>query len=147
MTFSWDGSCCSVFIYCTISVYFKPQLIERHLTISIQFIILDLRNPASPAAVKKRRQRLKMSQEKKDTQREKERLSKNAKRLVETHEDKAQHRKINCKCMKRKRLFETREESAKRNKTIRECVTKQRQNEFSLDTFNFVKPSTSIVLT
>jgi len=65
MTFLWDGICCSVFIYCTISEYFKPQLIEHHLTISIQFIILDLRNPASPAAVKKRRQRLKMSQKKK----------------------------------------------------------------------------------
>ena len=65
-----------------------------------------------------------MSQEKKDAQREKDRLSKNAKRQVETQE-----------------------ESAKRNKTIQECVTKQRQNEFSLDTFNFVKPSPSIVLT
>ncbi len=67
---------------------------------------------------------LKMSQEKKEAQREKDRLSKNAKRRVETQE-----------------------ESAKRNKTIQECVTKQRQNEFSSDTFNFVKPSTSIVLT
>ena len=53
------------------SEYFKPQLIERHLTISIQFIILDLRNPASPAADKKRRQRLKMSQEKKGCTEEK----------------------------------------------------------------------------
>ncbi len=57
------------------SEYFKPQLIERFLTISIQFIILDLRNLASPAAIKKRRQRLKMSQEKKDAQREKENLT------------------------------------------------------------------------
>ncbi len=68
MTFLWDGSCCTVFIFCTISEYFKPQLIERHLTITIQFVILDLRNPASPAAVKKRRQRLKMSQKKKYTE-------------------------------------------------------------------------------
>ena len=44
--------------------------------------------------------------QKKKRQREKDRLSKNAKRQVETQE-----------------------ESAKRNKTIRECVTKQRQNE------------------
>jgi hypothetical protein len=56
--------------------------------------------------------RLKMSQEKKIAQREKERLSKNAKRQVETQEDSAQRRKINSECMKRKRLFETQEESA-----------------------------------
>ncbi len=45
-----------------------------------------------------------MSQENKIEQREKERLSKNAKLLVETQEDSAQRRKINCECMKRKRL-------------------------------------------
>ena len=33
----------------------------RHLTMSIYLIVLDGRNPASPAAEKKRRQRLKMS--------------------------------------------------------------------------------------
>jgi hypothetical protein len=59
-----------------------------------------------------------MSQEKKDAQREKERLSKNVKRRVETQEENAQHRKINCECMKRKRLFETQEENAQRMKTM-----------------------------
>ena len=62
-------------------------LFMRHLTMSIYLIVLDGRNPASPAAEKKRRQRLKMSQEKKDAQREKERLSKNAKHQEETQED------------------------------------------------------------
>ncbi len=38
-------------------------LFERHLTISTYLLFLDGRNPASPAADKKRRQRLKMSQE------------------------------------------------------------------------------------
>jgi hypothetical protein len=87
------------------------------------------RNPASPAADKKRRQRLKMSQDKKDANKVKERLSKNAKCQVETHEDSAQRRRNNCECMKRKRLFETQEKSAKRKKTMRKCVTKQRQTE------------------
>ena len=41
-------------------------LFERHLTISTYLLFLDGRNPASPAADKKQRQRLKMSQEKKD---------------------------------------------------------------------------------
>ena len=88
-------------------------------------LFLDGRNPASPAADKKQRQRLKMSQEKKDAKREKERLSKNAKHQVETQEESAQRRKINFECMKRKQLFETQEESAKRKKTIQECMTKQ----------------------
>jgi len=101
---------------------------------SIYLIVLDGRNPASPAAEKKRRQRLKMSQEKKDAQREKERLSKNAKRQEETQEDNAQRRKINCEYMKRKRLFETQEESVKRRKTMRECVSKQRQTEKQTET-------------
>ena len=70
-----------------------------------------------------------MSQEKKDAQGEKERLSKNAKCQVETNEDSAQRRKINCECTKRKRLFETQEESAQCKKTMLECVTKQRQTE------------------
>ncbi len=65
------------------------------------------KNPASPAADKKQRQRLKMSQEKKNAKREKERLSKNTKRQVETQEESAQRRKINFECMKRKQLFET----------------------------------------
>ena len=70
-----------------------------------------------------------MSQEKKIAQREKERLSKNAKRQVETQEDSAQLRKINCECMKRKRLFETHEESAQRKKTMQEYMTKQLKTE------------------
>ena len=66
-----------------------------------------------------------MSQEKKDAQREKERLSKNSKGQVETQEDSAQHRKINCECMKRKCLFETHEERGQRKKTMQEYMTKQ----------------------
>jgi hypothetical protein len=92
----WDGRCCSVFIYVWSQNILNNNLFERHLTIPTTFIILDCRNPASPAAEKKRRQRLKMSQEKKDAQREKERLSKNAKRQVDTQEDSTQRRKINC---------------------------------------------------
>ncbi len=61
-------------------------LFERHLTISTYLLFLDGRNPASPAADKKWWQRPKMSQEKKDAQREKERFSMNAKRQVETQE-------------------------------------------------------------
>ena len=70
-----------------------------------------------------------MSQEKKDAQREKERLSKNAKHQVETNKESAQRRKINCECMKRRCLFETQEESALRKKTNRDCMAKQRQTE------------------
>ena len=57
-------------------------------------------------------------QEKKDTQREKERLSKNAKRQVETQEESAQRKKTDHDCKMRKRLFETQEESAQRKKTM-----------------------------
>ena len=74
---------------------------------SISFSVLGSRNPASPAAEKMRRHRLKMSQEKKDTQRAKERLSKNAKRQVETQEESAQHRKIDRHRKMRQRLTET----------------------------------------
>ena len=70
-----------------------------------------------------------MSQEKKDTQRAKETLSKNAKRQVETQEDSAHRRNINCEYMKRKRLFETQEESDQRKKINRDCIAKQRQTE------------------
>jgi len=96
---------------------------------SIYLFILDGRNPASPAAERMRRLRLKMSQEKMDAQRVKERLSKNAKRQVETQDDSAQRRKINCEYMKRKRLFETQEESDQCKKIIRDCMAKQRQTE------------------
>ena len=64
-----------------------------------------------------------MSQATKDAQREKERLSKNAKRQVETQEESAHRRKTERDCKMKKRLFETQEESAKRKKTMRECVT------------------------
>jgi len=100
-------------------------LFKRHLTMSIFFIVLDGRNPASPAAERMRQHRLKMSQEKKDIQRAKDTLSRNAKRHVETPEDMAQRRKINCECMKRKRLFETQEESDQRKKINRDCIAKQ----------------------
>jgi hypothetical protein len=39
-------------------------LFKRHLTMSIFFIVLDGRNPVSPAAERMRQHRLKMSQEK-----------------------------------------------------------------------------------
>ncbi len=117
-------------MYCWSSEYFKQTpLFECHLTISTYLLFLDGRNPASPATDKKRRQRLKMSQEKKDAQREKERLSKNAKCQVETQEVSAQRKKTDRDCKMRKRLFETQEESAQRKKTMRECVTKQRRTE------------------
>lgn len=104
-------------------------LFNRHLTMSICLLILDGRNPASPAAERMRRLRLNMSQEKKDAQRVKERLLKNAKRHEETQEDSTRRRKINCEYKKRKRLFETQEESDQRKKIIRNCVAKQRQTE------------------
>ena len=96
---------------------------------SIYVIVLDGRNALSPAAVKKRRQRLRMTQEKKDAQRVKERLSKNAKRHVETQEAYAQRMKINWEHIKRKRLFETQEERNQHKKISRDCMAKQRQTE------------------
>jgi len=91
--------------------------------------VLGGRNPASPAAVKMRRKRLKMSQENIDGQRVKDRLSKNAKRQVETQEESAQRRKNNCEYMKRIRLFETQKESDQRKNTMREYNMRQRQIE------------------
>ena len=96
---------------------------------SIYVIVLDGRNALSPAAVKKRRQRLRMMQEKKDAQRVKERLSKNAKRHVETQEAYSQRVKINWEHIKRKRLFETQEERNQHKKIRRDCMAKQRQTE------------------
>ncbi len=66
-----------------------------------------------------------MSQEKKGNQREKERLSKNAKRCTETQEECAKRRKINCDSMMRKRQTKTNEQGAKCMKTMQECVLKQ----------------------
>ncbi len=48
-----------------------------------------------------------MSQEKKDTQKEKERLSKNAKRHIKTLEECAKHSKTMRECVKRQRQTET----------------------------------------
>jgi hypothetical protein len=48
------------------------------------------RNPASPAAEKKLRQCLNLSQEKREAKSNKERLSKNAKHHTETQEEGAQ---------------------------------------------------------
>ncbi len=96
---------------------------------STYLVFLDGRNPASPATERMQKLRLKMSQEKKDAQREKERLSKNAKRRVETQGESAQCRKINLECMKSKQLFETlfetQEESAQLKKT--DCDLKVKQ--------------------
>jgi hypothetical protein len=52
-------------------------------TLKVQWFVGE-RNLTSPAAEKKQKQRFTMSQEKKDTQREKERLSKIAKHCTET---------------------------------------------------------------
>jgi hypothetical protein len=51
--------------------------------------------------VKKQKQRLKMSQEKMDTHREKERLSKNAKHHNKTQEECAKRKKTMLECVKR----------------------------------------------
>ncbi len=66
-----------------------------------------------------------MSQEKKENQKDKERLSKNAKRCTETQEKCAKCSKINCDSMMRKRQTETDKQGAKRMKTMQECVSKQ----------------------
>jgi hypothetical protein len=71
----------------------------------------------------------KRSQEKKDAQKEKERLIKNAKCCTETQEECAKCRKTNCDSMMRKRPAETDEQGAKRKKTMQECVSKQRLTE------------------
>jgi hypothetical protein len=70
-----------------------------------------------------------MSQEKKDAQRDKEKLSKNAKRHLETPEENTQRRDNDRDRKTRKRLFETPEDSAKRKKTDCDRKTKQRQSE------------------
>ncbi len=54
-----------------------------------------------------------MSQEKKDSQREKERIIKNAKRRMETQAECDKHRKKNHDSMMRKRQTETDEQGAK----------------------------------
>ncbi len=59
-----------------------------------------------------------MSQEKKDAQREKERIIKNAKRHMETQAECDKHRKNNCDSMMRKRKTETDKQGAKRKMTV-----------------------------
>ena len=66
-----------------------------------------------------------MSQEKKEVQRERERLIKNAKRQLETQEECDKCRKTNCDSMMGKRQTETDKQGAKRKKTMQECVSKQ----------------------
>ncbi len=90
---------------------------------------LDGRNPASPADEKKQKQRLRMSQEKKDAQREKERLIKNAKHCTKTQEECDKRRKTKRDCMTRKKQNKTEEQATKCKKTMQECVSKQRQTE------------------
>jgi hypothetical protein len=64
--------------------------------------VVGERNKTSPAAEKKRKQRLKMSEEKKDGLREKERLSKKAKHCTKTQEECAKCKNTNCECIMRK---------------------------------------------
>jgi hypothetical protein len=59
-----------------------------------------------------------MSQEKKDAQKEKERLIENAKCRTETQEECAKCRKTNCDSMMKKRQTETDEQGAKCKKTM-----------------------------
>ncbi len=70
-----------------------------------------------------------MSQEKKHSLREKERLIKNAKRRMETQEECGKRRKTKWDCTTRKRQNETEEQATKRKKTMQKCVSKQRQTE------------------
>ncbi len=63
--------------------------------------------------------------EKKDVQREKERLSKNAKCHNKTQEECAKCRKTMRECVKRQQQTETYKEGAKRKKTDRDCKTRQ----------------------
>ena len=70
-----------------------------------------------------------MSQEKKDAQREKRRLYKNAKRQVETQEESAKCNKTIRECVTKQRQNETQQQGAKRNKTDRDRKTKQQQTE------------------
>jgi len=125
---------------------------------SIFLIFLDSRNPASPAAEKKRRQRLKMSLEEKDAQKEKERLSKNAKRLKETKEDSAQkkniteteeqyvkRKKTSRDLMRRHRQSETEEQCAKRKKTSRDLMRRHRQSETEEQCANRQKTSRDLM--
>ena len=69
-----------------------------------------------------------MSQEKKNPQRERERLIKKAKHCTETQEECDKCRKIKCDSMMRKRQTETNQQGTKRKKTNRDHITTKRQN-------------------
>ena len=66
-----------------------------------------------------------MSQEKKNAQREKERLSKNAKHCTETQEECAKRKNIMQECVRRQQQTETDKQGDQRKKTERECKTKK----------------------
>ncbi len=110
--------------------YLNKIHLKRNLTISLPIpFLLDHRNPASPATMKKQYQCLKVSQQKIINQREKERLSKKAKRHIETEEKCAKRKKTNSDCMSRKRQSETDEQGAKCKKTVHNCMMRIRQTE------------------
>jgi hypothetical protein len=70
-----------------------------------------------------------MSQEKKDAQREKERLSKNAKRHTKTQEECAKRKKTDCDCKTTKQQTETLDQAAKCKKTMPDWYNRQQQTE------------------
>ncbi len=70
-----------------------------------------------------------MSQEKKDAQREKESLSKNAKRCTKTQEECAKHKKIMQECVRRQWQTETDKQGTQRKKTDCECKTTKQKTE------------------
>ncbi len=65
---------------------------------------------------------LKLSQEKKDDHREKDRHFKNAKRHTKTQEECAKRKKTNCDCIMRKQQTETLDQAAKCKKTNCDCI-------------------------
>ncbi len=97
-------------------------------TLKIQWFV-DERNSTSPAAEKKQKQHLIISQEKKDAQREKERLSKNAKCCTETQEECAKCKKTGRDCKTTKRQIETSDQAAKCKKTMCTRYYRQQQTE------------------
>jgi hypothetical protein len=72
---------------------------------------------------------LKLSQEKKDAHREKDRHSKNAKCHIKTQEECAKCKKTNRDCFMRKQQTETLDQAAKWKKTNRDCIMRTQQTE------------------
>ncbi len=93
-------------------------------TLKVQWFVGE-RNSTSPAAEKKQKQRLIRSQGKKNAQREKERLSKNAKHCTKTQEECAKCKKTDCDCKTTKQQTETSDQAAKCMKTMRDRYTRQ----------------------